>query len=153
MAADLVADPRTGRNGRHRLAGLLRAHFIVAQDSASYFAHLGEDRFFLAVKDDVKGKLQHFIREFEELHGEFFSPMDYASQAFWYVDSVGTKQSLPLTTLRVIYLPKALQTVRDSRELYETATRLRMSINDGPAQASKIIVDDRQEPFARQISA
>ena len=24
QAADLIADPRTGRNGRHRLAGLLR---------------------------------------------------------------------------------------------------------------------------------
>ncbi|MCH8823013.1 MAG: EAL domain-containing protein [Planctomycetes bacterium] len=136
-----------------RLVGLVRAHFVGPQNNASYFAHLGEDRFFLAVKDDVKGKLQQFIRAFEELHGEFFSPMDHASQAFWYVDSVGTKQSLPLTTLRVIYLPNALKSVRDSRELYETATRLRMSMHDGPTHVNKIIVDDRQEPFARQISA
>lgn len=136
-----------------RLVGLIRAHFVQSKNNASYFAHLGEDRFLLAVNEEIKGKLQHFVGAFEELYGEFFSPMDHASQAFWYVDSVGTKQSLPLTTLRVIYLPQALNTVRDSRELYEKASRLRMSMHDGPAKASQIIVDDRIEPFTQQISA
>jgi len=136
-----------------RLVGLIRSHFVQIKDNASYFAHLGEDRFFVAVNDDVEERLQQFVRAFEELQSEFFSPMDHASQAFWYVDSVGNKQSLPLTTLRVVYLPKALQTIRDSRELYETVRRLRMGLHDGAGKASKVIVDDREEALAKQISA
>lgn len=126
-----------------RLAGLIRGQFIETDNSASFFAHLGEDRFLLALPDDAYDRLGGLIDSFEAYHAEFFSPVDQAAQAFWHVDSVGRRQSMPLTALRVVYLSDALQRVHDVRELHDLALQLRRQPNEDPATGNKIITTVR----------
>ena len=128
-----------------RLVGLIRGRFVEPQDRASLFAHLGEDRFLVALASDGRDRLRDLIKSFKAYHAEFFSPVDQAAQAFWYADSVGRRQSLPLTSLRVVYLPNVLQSVRDARALYDLARRLHMQIGDDPAIGNEIITDDRSD--------
>ena len=128
-----------------RLVGLIRGKFVESQDRASLFAHLGEDRFLVALANDERDRLRDLIKSFEAYHTEFFSPVDQAAQAFWYADSVGRRQSVPLTSLRIVYLPNVLRTVRDVRALYDLARRLRMQIHNDPATGNEIITDDRRD--------
>ena len=128
-----------------QLVGLIREQFVETQDRASFFAHLGEDRFMVALASDARDRLRDLIKSFEAYHAEFFSPVDQAAQAFWYADSVGQRRSLPLTILRIVYLPHVLQSVRDVRALYDVARRLRMQIRDDPAIGNEIITDDRSD--------
>lgn len=128
-----------------RLVGLIRGQFVETQDRASFFAHLGEDRFMVALGSDAQDRLRDLIKSFEAYHTEFFSPVDQAAQAFWYADSVGRRQSVPLTNLRIVYLPNVLQSVRDVRALYDVARRLRMQLCNHPAIGNEIITDDRRD--------
>ncbi len=112
---------------------------------ASFFAHLGEDRFLVALPSDARDRLRDLIKSFEAYHAKFFSPVDQAAQAFWYADSVGRRRSSPLTILRIVYLPNVLQSVRDVRALYDLAQRLRMQIRNDPATGNEIITDDRSD--------
>ncbi len=122
-----------------RLVGLIRGQFVETDNSATFFAHLGEDRFLLALPDDAHERLGGLINSFQAYHAEFFSPVDQASQAFWYVDSVGRRRSMPLTALRIVYLANALRRVHDVRELHDLSLLLRRQPNDGPSSGNKII--------------
>ncbi len=122
-----------------RLVGLIRGQFVETDNSARLFAHLGEDRFLLALPDDAYDRLRELINSFEAYRTEFFSPVDQASQAFWYVDSVGRRQSMPLTALRIVYLFDALHRVHDVRELHDLALQLRRQPSADPENGNKII--------------
>ncbi len=126
---------------------------LVDEQGALFFAHLGEDRFMLAFRQDVMRSLQNVIHEFQSVHVQLFSPADQASGQFSYVDTTGREHTLPLTSIRAVYLPAVLQRVGDPRDVYELATQLRMRRVESTDAGGVIITDRRAEQAAQRKSA
>jgi len=136
------------------LVGLINATLVDAEKGAAFFAHIGEDRFVLAFTHDPADRLAQLIEDFEGMHAEFFSAIDLAADAFRCDDALGKARTFPLTSLRVVLLPHALQCVVDPRELYQVARRLRLRTrSNDPAVAREIITDRRGTLRRRRKSA
>ncbi|MCA9290351.1 MAG: EAL domain-containing protein [Phycisphaerales bacterium] len=137
-----------------QLVDLLQSHLVDDAGTTSLCAHLGGDRFIVAFTDDARPRLVELARRFDARRDAFFSPHDQASGTFAYLDPRGRTRAFPLTSLRITYLPRALQAVHDVRELYENARRLRQAppVTDDP-RAMGLIVDRRGAEIAARRSA
>ncbi|MCP3904556.1 MAG: EAL domain-containing protein [Planctomycetes bacterium] len=136
------------------LVGVIKATLVDVENGAAFFGHLGEDRFVLAFAEDPEPRLRQLVEDFGALHAEFFSSVDLAASAFRCDDALGQSRTYPLTTLRVVLLPHALQCVVDPRELYQVARRLRLRTrSDDPTTVRDIIVDHRGTLRRRRESA
>ncbi|HWB18782.1 MAG TPA: EAL domain-containing protein [Phycisphaerales bacterium] len=127
-----------------RLVGLIQSRIMSRDGNRPFLAHLGEDRFMIASQRDEREALNALIADFEAALPEFFSPQDMAAKAFLHVDAAGRDKMLPLTSVRVIYLPQALLRIAESKELYERAVMLRnRSAPIGPEARTQIVEDAR----------
>ena len=136
-----------------RLVGLMQGQLLNVSEPAIFIAHIGEDRFMLAFPGEAGDRLQGLIGGFELLRREFFSPADQGNESFSYVDAKGQSCSLPLTTLRVVYLRDVLQSVGGPHEVFELATQLRMRRQDRHADGDAVITDRRWSRQAGRLSA
>jgi EAL domain-containing protein (putative c-di-GMP-specific phosphodiesterase class I)/GGDEF domain-containing protein len=128
-----------------RLVGMIKSELVDVDGGASFFAHLGGDRFMLAFPVDARDRLLRLMESFEAAHGEFFSAADVSAGAFESTDAAGGTESYPLTTLRVIYLPCALRSAAEPRDLHFIAGRLSLrSFQEG--RSRREIITDRREP-------
>jgi hypothetical protein len=92
------------------------------------------------------------IDDFRGRYTELFSPADQKAGTFTYVDTVGHEHEVPLTTVRVVYLPQVLHRVSEPRQVYELATQLRMRrVTPGPGGV--IITDRRAEEAQGRATA
>ena len=107
----------------------------------------------LAFRGESGDRLEDLITGFEQLRREFFSPADQQGGCFSYVDAKGQSCSLPLTTLRVVYLRDVLQLVGGPHEVYELATQLRMRSQDKQTGGGAVITDHRWRRQAGRLSA
>ena len=107
----------------------------------------------LAFPSEARDRLQGLIAGFELLRREFFSPDDQRGESFSYVDAKEQSCSMPLTTLRVVYLRDVLQSVGGPHEVYELATQLRMRRQDRHADGDAVITDRRWKRQAGRLSA
>jgi EAL domain-containing protein (putative c-di-GMP-specific phosphodiesterase class I)/GGDEF domain-containing protein len=126
------------------LVGLIKATLVDVDKGATFVAHLGEDRFVLAFPDNPEAALEGLMEDFEAMHSEFFSALDVAAGAYRCEDSSGRDRTYPLTSLRVVLLPQALQCVVDARELYQVAGRLRLKTHRRDRDAGHQIIYDRR---------
>ncbi len=65
------------------------------------------------------------------------------------MDAKGQTRSLPLTTLRVVYLRNVLQRVGGPHEIYELAVQLRMRTPDKAARVGTVVTDRRADEVAQ----
>jgi len=136
-----------------KLVGLMQGQLLNVSEPAMFIAHIGEDRFMLAFPGEVRDRLQGLIGGFELLRREFFSPADQDGESFSYVDARGQSCSLPLTTLRVVYLRDVLQSVGGPHEVFERAAQLRMRRQDKHAAGDAVITDHRSRRQAGRLIA
>ena len=136
-----------------RLVGLIQEQFLDVQPDVKFIAHLGEDRFMFAFPSEGGDRLEGLVEGFEALRWEFFSAADQRAVTFSYVDARGQSNSVPLTTLRVAYLRNVLQTVSDSREIYELATQLRMRRPDQESSGGAVVTDRRAHRLSQRARA
>ena len=132
-----------------RVVVAIQTQLADIDDGAKFVAHIGEDRFLLALPDEAGDRLQDLIDSFEQLRREFFSAADQQQGSFSYVDAKGQTQSLPLTTLRVVYLRNVLQRVGGPHEVYELAVQLRMRSPDKATRAGTVVTDRRADEVAQ----
>ena len=136
-----------------KLVGLMQAELLNVEEPAMFIAHIGEDRFMLALPGESQDRLQDLITGFELLRREFFSPVDQQGGVFSYVDAKEQSCSLPLTTLRVVYLRDVLHLVGGPHEVFELATQLRMRRQDKHGVGDVVITDGRWRRQAGRLSA
>jgi len=136
-----------------RLVAAIQTQLEDIDDKAKFVAHIGEDRFLLALPGEAGDRLQGLIDRFEQLRREFFSAADQQRGSFSYVDAKGQTRSLPLTTLRIVYLRNVLQRVGGPHEVYELAVQLRMRTPDKAAQAGTVVTDRRADEAAQRAIA
>ena len=132
-----------------RVVVAIQTQLADIDDEAKFVAHIGEDRFLLALPDEAGDRLQDLIDSFEQLRREFFSAADQQQGSFSYVDAKGQTRSLPLTTLRVVYLRNVLQRVGGPHEVYELAVQLRMRSPDKATRAGTVVTDRRADEVAQ----
>jgi EAL domain-containing protein (putative c-di-GMP-specific phosphodiesterase class I)/GGDEF domain-containing protein len=125
------------------LVGLIRSHLVDIDDGADFFAHLGEDRFMLAFSTPVMQRLDALMEAFNELQAKFFSSVDLATGAFGSEDPIDDAKAFPLTSLRVIYLPRILVDIHEPRDLHFIARRLSLRSYDTKADEHAVITDRR----------
>ncbi len=136
-----------------RLVAVIQTQLVDVDEGAKFVAHIGEDRFMLALPGEAEERLQHLIDGFGQLRREFFSAADQQSGSFSCVDAKGKAMSLPLTTLRVVNLGNVLQRVGGPHEVYELATQLRMRTSDKAKGVGMVVTDRRLDGAARRASA
>ncbi len=136
-----------------RLVAVIQTQLADVDEGAKFVAHIGEDRFMLALPGEAEERLQHLIDGFGQLRREFFSAADQQSGSFSCVDAKGKAMSLPLTTLRVVNLGNILQRVGGPHEVYELATQLRMRTSDKAKGVGMVVTDRRLDGAARRASA
>lgn len=136
------------------VAGILRDLAETYPDRVRYMAHLGGDRFLIAGSGDFRDLMREFIDRFEQRRSEFFSTVDLAASAFKLAEANGGERTIPLTTLRVIYLQKPLQQFAFPREVHELASKLRRRRRAVGENWDPIITDRRTRPaLATRASA
>jgi len=143
------------------MGDMMLRHVVVAiqkqladiDDGAKFVAHIGEDRFLLALPGESGDRLQGLVDGFEQLRREFFSPADQKQGSFSYVDAKGQTLSLPLTTLRVVYLRNVLQRVGGPHEVYELAVQLRMRAPEKSPGMGTVLTDRRADEVAQRAIA
>jgi EAL domain-containing protein (putative c-di-GMP-specific phosphodiesterase class I)/GGDEF domain-containing protein len=126
-----------------RIAGLATSKLVDVDGGATFFAHLGEDRFMLGFDRDPVGRLHELIDAFERLQSEFFSSLDLAAGCFRRTDAE-TDDVLPLSSLRVIHLPEAMRAITEPRDLHYIARRLSLRTFDDSAAGRREILTDRR---------
>jgi len=131
-----------------RLVGVIQTQLGDIDDGAKFVAHIGEDRFLLALPGEVGERLQGLIDGFEQLKREFFSAADQEQGSFSYVDAKGQTRSLPLTTLRVVNLRNVLQRVGGPHEVYELGVQLRMRTPEKGGLGA-VVIDRRVDEVSR----
>jgi GGDEF domain-containing protein len=137
-----------------QLVQLIRAGIVDVAGGATFFAHLGEDRFMLAFPRDARGELLALIDAFEDAWSTMFSASDMAAETFRCDDPFGQSRTYPLTTLRIVYLARGLEAVSEPRELHDQANRLRLrSRTADPDRMRELITERRQPRAARRHSA
>jgi EAL domain-containing protein (putative c-di-GMP-specific phosphodiesterase class I)/GGDEF domain-containing protein len=137
-----------------QLVQLIRTHVVDVERGATFFAHLGEDRFMLAFPRDARGDLVALIDAFEEAWSTMFAASDMAAETFRCDDPFGQSRTYPLTTLRIVYLARGLEAVSEPRELHDHANRLRLrSRTADPGRTRELITERRQPRAARRRSA
>ncbi|MBT8485573.1 MAG: EAL domain-containing protein [Phycisphaerales bacterium] len=129
------------------LVGLLQTHLVEGRPAASFLAHIGEDRFLIALPRSCRGELIELSNAFQRLQGEFFSSEDIAAGHYHDQPSAGRQRVHPLTRLRIICLPEVLRRISSPRELYNLADSLRLRDHFNPATGGDpIVLDDRRQP-------
>jgi hypothetical protein len=108
-----------------RLARLIRERLLGRTPPAFIAAHLGDDHFVVALPPGGEARLEELISVFDSVQSEFFSTVDYAARGFHAVSTRGDRQTLALTSPRVVHLPGALREVSSVRELYAIARDVR----------------------------
>ena len=138
-----------------RLVVAIQTQLADIDDGAKFVAHIGEDRFLLALPGEAGDRLQGLVEGFGQLRREFFSTADQQQGSFSYVDAKGQTRSVPLTTLRVVYLRNVLQRVGGPQEVYELAVQLRMRTPDKAARAGAgtVVTDRRADEVAKRAIA
>lgn len=131
-----------------RLVGLIRHILVDVDQGASFFAHLGEDRFMLAFPTDARWRLVALTDAFMLARKAFFSASEVAGGTFNCEDPSGHRHAYPLTDLRVIYLPSALLNVFEPSALHFVASRLRLRGPD--ADGDDVLITESRESGARE---
>lgn len=130
------------------IAGIIRELVTADEGHVHFTAHLGGDRFLVAGSGDLTSQMRELVRRFEKRRGEFFSTVDVASSAYKLADTKGTERTVPLTTVRVIYLEQPLLRFSFPREVHELASKLRRRRRATDGAWDPIITDRRTSPPA-----
>ncbi len=136
-----------------RLASLVRRVESENKSRIKFAAHLSGDRFLLVCTSDCRDLMQQLAEEFEQQRDEFFTAVDNASGAYNVQAPSGSKQTMPLTDLRVVYLQQPLLTCSHPRELHEQAAQLRIRSREEGDLTDPIITDRRSQSAARSATA
>jgi len=136
-----------------RLASLIKRIAGDHGESVQFMAHLGGDRFMIACTQDAMPMLNELQQAFEAQRNEFFSAVDVAADAYRVVGPSGRERTIPLITLRIVYLEQPLLRVADTRELHAMVSQLRLSAPASEQSTMPIIMDRRSTTVAHRASA
>ncbi len=136
-----------------RLVGLLRAEFQLMSNGDVFAAHLGADRFMIGARIDLRPQLAKLVHQFEATQGEFFTPQDWAAEAFAYTDAAGHRHTCDLTSVRAVYLEQPLMELNEPRDVYECARRLRQRPPEEEGPWTGLTLDARRDAAMNRKSA
>jgi GGDEF domain-containing protein len=136
-----------------RLVALIRRMLSNVGEGSTFLAHLGEDRFMVALPPASEARLLELVDDFVALRSEMFSPK--ALEAGYYESPPATITSTrtPLTTLRVIFLPGALLEATDPRALHLVASRLRLRKPPTDEAGARQLLTDNRAMLSRRRRA
>jgi len=125
-----------------RLVSIVQAEVVNQLGDECFFAHLGADRFLLALPANSADVLQTIQARFDQTCDEFFTPMEVACQAYCYTDVDGQEQRRPLTAVRIIYMPYPMQYFGSLRGLYHHVATLREKTSRQIDEHNRLFVID-----------